>query len=543
MLDEQGHDDYNIHMYSCKRQGTFPAFLTKRKTGDREMKKKKPVMLIIMDGFGCRKIKKDNAVQQAALPVLRNLWRQYAHTELGAAGEAVGLPPGQIGNSEVGHLNIGAGRIVYQALTRITQDIQTGTFFTKPVLQEAMRQVAEKHTALHILGLVSPGGVHSSEQHLFGILKMARQYGLEKVYIHAFLDGRDVLPRSAGPFLAELEACCRQLGVGELATISGRYYAMDRDHRWERVEKAYRAIAEGQGETAPDYKTCLARSYAQDIGDEFVVPTVLQAHPVADGDAVVFFNFRPDRARQLTAAFVQADFDGFVRNRMPQVYFATMTRYEEDFPVHVIYDKERIPHTLGEVVAAAGKRQLRIAETEKYAHVTYFFNGGQEEPNAGEDRILVPSPKVATYDLQPAMSAPEITDKVIEQIEKDKYDLLVLNFANADMVGHTGDLQAAIRAVETVDRCIGRIVTAMREAQGQVMIIADHGNAEKMRDEATDSPYTAHTTNPIPCILVSETHAHDRLRNGILADVAPTVLQLMQLPIPAEMTGRSLLET
>ena len=503
------------------------------------MTKKKPVMLVIMDGFGCSKNEKDNAVDQADLKVLPTLWKEYPHSYLGASGEDVGLPDGQIGNSEVGHLNIGAGRIVYQALTKINKDIKDGTFFKKPVLVEAMENAKKKGSALHLLGLVSPGGVHSSEQHLFGLLQMAKQYGLQKVYVHAFLDGRDVLPRSAGEYLQELEDKCQELGVGEIATISGRYYAMDRDKRWERVEKAYRAVALGEGNTAPDAQTCLKNSYAADVSDEFVVPTVIHKHPVEDGDSLVFFNFRPDRARQLTTAFVSDDFTGFARPKKLDVYFATMTRYEDDLPAHVVYDKETIPNTLGEVLAKAGKTQLRIAETEKYAHVTYFFNGGEETPNDGEDRILVPSPKVATYDLQPEMNAPIVTEKVIAQIKAAKYDMIMLNFANPDMVGHTGVLKAAVKAVETVDTCVGQIIEALKTVDGQLLIIADHGNAEQMADPETGCPYTAHTTNHVPCILVSEEHKHDTLQDGILADVAPTLLQLAGMDIPAEMTGKS----
>lgn len=505
------------------------------------MTKKKPVMLVIMDGFGCSTSKKDNAVAQADLKVLPKLWEEYPHSYLGASGEDVGLPDGQIGNSEVGHLNIGAGRIVYQALTKITKDIKDGAFFKKPVLVEAMENAKKNGSALHLLGLVSPGGVHSSEQHLFGLLQMAKQYGLTKVYVHAFLDGRDVLPRSAGEYLQELEDKCQELGVGEIATISGRYYAMDRDKRWERVEKAYRAVALGEGNTASDAQTCLKNSYAADVSDEFVVPTVIHTHPVEDGDSLVFFNFRPDRARQLTTAFVSDDFTGFARPKKLDVYFATMTRYEDDLPAHVVYDKETIPNTLGEVLAKAGKTQLRIAETEKYAHVTYFFNGGEETPNDGEDRILVPSPKVATYDLQPEMNAPIVTEKVIEQIKAAKYDMIMLNFANPDMVGHTGVLKAAVKAVETVDTCVGQIIEALKTVDGQLLIIADHGNAEQMADPETGCPYTAHTTNHVPCILVSEEHKHDTLHDGILADVAPTLLQLAGMQIPAEMTGHSLL--
>lgn len=505
------------------------------------MSQKHTVMLVIMDGFGCRNEKKDNAVAMADLNVLPALWQEYPHSHLEASGEAVGLPAGQIGNSEVGHLNIGAGRIVYQALTKITNDIKSGAFFQKEALVGAMENVKKNHSALHILGLVSPGGVHSSEKHLFGLLEMAKRFGLTDVYVHAFLDGRDVLPRSAGPFLQELEEECSRLGVGRIATISGRYYAMDRDKRWDRVEKAYRAIALGEGVEEPDAQTCLTDSYAADISDEFVVPSVLCHQPVADGDSVIFFNFRPDRARQLTEAFVSPDFAGFARPKKLNLYFTTMTRYEDDLPVHIAYDKELIVNTLGEVLAKAGKTQLRIAETEKYAHVTYFFNGGNEVPNHGEDRILVPSPKVATYDLQPEMNAPIVTDKVIEQIRANTYDMIMLNFANADMVGHTGVTAAAIKAVETVDTCVGRIVEALHSVGGELLIIADHGNAELMADPETGSPYTAHTTNPVPCILVSDVHKKGKLADGKLADVAPTLLYLAGIDAPSEMTGVNLL--
>ncbi|WP_427113890.1 2,3-bisphosphoglycerate-independent phosphoglycerate mutase [Megasphaera sueciensis] len=504
---------------------------------------KKPIMLLIMDGFGCSRIQEGNAVAQAKLQVLPRLIRTYPHAQLEASGEAVGLPAGQIGNSEVGHLNIGAGRVVYQELTRITKDIKEGAFFQKPVLVEAMRQAVCNHKALHIMGLVSPGGVHSSQAHVYALLEMAKRYGISQVYIHAFLDGRDVLPRSAGAYLAELEKKCKDIGVGEIATVSGRYYAMDRDKRWERVEKAYAAVALGEGPKAPDAQTLLQQSYAAGISDEFVVPTVLHTHPVEEGDSIIFFNFRPDRARQLSEAFTAVDFQGFSRPKKLAVYYATMTSYEEGLPAHVIYEKEELIHTLGEVLSTAGKKQLRIAETEKYAHVTYFFNGGVETPFPGEDRILVPSPKVATYDLQPEMNASVVTDKVIAAIETGTYDVIILNFANVDMVGHTGIFAAAVKAVETVDACVGRIVDAMLPIGGQILIIADHGNAEKMIDPESGSPYTAHTTNPVPCILVSGQHQSDTLENGILADVAPTLLHLTGMEQPEEMTGKNLLIT
>lgn len=505
------------------------------------MAKKNTVMLIIMDGFGLSEKKEYNAVAQANLKVLPKLMQTYPHSYLEASAEAVGLPHGQIGNSEVGHLNIGAGRIVYQSLTKITKDIETGAFFDKPALIEAMKNAADGH-ALHLMGLVSPGGVHSSEKHLYGLLEMAASYGLKKVYIHAFLDGRDVLPRSAGEYLEELDEECRRIGTGEIATISGRYYAMDRDKRWDRVEKAYRAVADGDGETAKDWQECLDNSYARDVSDEFVVPTVLKKVPVRDGDSLIFFNFRPDRARQLTEAFVSSSFEGFKRPLLHNLYFATMTTYEDSLPVHVIYGKEHLDSTLGEVLAQAGKKQLRIAETEKYAHVTYFFNGGEEAKNDGEDRILIASPKVATYDLKPEMSAYEVTDAVIKELNKGIYDMVILNFANADMVGHTGDMKAAVKAVETVDTCVGKITDLLLEHGGQALIIADHGNAEKMADPTSGSAYTAHTTNHVPCILVSQEHKEAHLHDGILADVAPTLLYMAGMKQPAQMTGHNLID-
>ena len=505
------------------------------------MAKKNTVMLIIMDGFGLSEKKEYNAVAQANLKVLPKLMQIYPHSYLEASAEAVGLPHGQIGNSEVGHLNIGAGRIVYQSLTKITKDIETGAFFDKPALMEAMKNAADGH-ALHLMGLVSPGGVHSSEKHLYGLLEMAASYGLKAVYIHAFLDGRDVLPRSAGEYLEELDEECRRIGTGEIATISGRYYAMDRDKRWDRVEKAYRAVADGDGETAKDWQECLDNSYARDVSDEFVVPTVLKKVPVRDGDSLIFFNFRPDRARQLTEAFVNPSFEGFKRPLLHNLYFATMTTYEDSLPVHVIYGKEHLDSTLGEVLAQAGKKQLRIAETEKYAHVTYFFNGGEEAKHDGEDRILIASPKVATYDLKPEMSAYEVTDAVIKELNKGIYDMVILNFANADMVGHTGDMKAAVKAVETVDTCVGKITDLLLEHGGQALIIADHGNAEKMADPTSGSAYTAHTTNHVPCILVSQEHKEAHLHDGILADVAPTLLYMAGMKQPAQMTGHNLID-
>ena len=503
---------------------------------------KTPTTLIIMDGFGLSDAADGNAVKAAATPRLDEFLQEFAHTTLQASGLDVGLPAGQMGNSEVGHTNIGAGRVVFQDLPRISRAIEEGTFFQNPAYLEAIQACRENGSALHLMGLLSDGGVHSHIDHLFALLDLAKAQGLEQVYIHVFLDGRDVSPTSGLGYVRQLQAKLQTLGVGQIADVMGRYYAMDRDKRWERVEKAYDAVALGEGPQEPDAQTCLEHSYAADVSDEFVIPTVIHKHPVQDGDSVVFFNFRPDRARQLTTAFVVPDFDGFPRPKKLDTYFVTMTRYEDDLPVHVVYDKERIPDTLGEVLAKAGKTQLRIAETEKYAHVTYFFNGGEEEPNPGEDRILVPSPKVATYDLQPEMNAPIVTEKVIEQIKADKYDMIMLNFANADMVGHTGVFEAAVKAVETVDTCVGKIVEALKPVQGQLLIIADHGNAEQMADPDTGCPYTAHTTNHVPCILVSEEHKGEHLHDGILADVAPTMLTLAGMAIPADMTGKCLLD-
>ncbi|WP_101912257.1 2,3-bisphosphoglycerate-independent phosphoglycerate mutase [Megasphaera vaginalis (ex Bordigoni et al. 2020)] len=506
------------------------------------MKTKNTVMLVIMDGFGCSDDVHDNAVAAADLKVLPKLWKEYPHSYLEASAEAVGLPHGQIGNSEVGHLNIGAGRIVYQSLTKITNDIGSGAFFEKEALVGAMEQAKAHNGALHLMGLVSPGGVHSSERHLYGLLEMAKRSGVKNVYIHAFLDGRDVLPRSAELYIRELEDRCAALGVGEIATVSGRYYAMDRDRRWERTEKAYNAVVYGSGETAATAQACLAASYEKGLSDEFVLPTVIHKHCLKDGDSVIFFNFRPDRARQLTTALAADDFDGFVRPEKLRLYVATMTRYEDTLPVHIVYDKEHLANTLGEVLAKAGKKQLRIAETEKYAHVTYFFNGGEEAPNEGEDRILVPSPKVATYDLQPEMNAPAVTEKAVAAIHEGTYDMIILNFANPDMVGHTGVLPAAVKAVETVDTCIGKIAEALRSRGGHLLIIADHGNAERMTDTKTGSPYTAHTTNHVPCILFSDAWRGGHLHDGILADVAPTLLYLAGMKQPQEMTGHNLLD-
>ena len=501
-----------------------------------------PVALIIMDGWGIGVAgSTTNAVNIGKTPVIDELTAKYPHAQLACSGEAVGLPDGQMGNSEVGHTNIGAGRIVYQELTRITKAIREGAFFKNPAFLDVINAIKEHGGALHLMGLLSDGGVHSHNTHLYALLQLAKQEGLEKVYVHAFLDGRDVPPSSAAEYLEQLEEKIKEIGVGKIATISGRYYAMDRDKRWDRVEKAYKAIAMAEGVKQPTSAVAIKNSYEEDTTDEFVVPVVVGDYAgMANGDGAIFYNFRPDRARELTHAFTDATFDGFARNEDLKIPFVTMTQYEKGMNVEIAYKPEALTNTLGEYVSKLGYTQLRIAETEKYAHVTFFFNGGVEQPYAGEDRILVPSPKVATYDLQPEMSAIEVTDKVVEAILSKKYDFIILNYANGDMVGHTGVMEAAVKAVETVDTCVGRFVDAIRQVGGSVCITADHGNAEKMVDEETKEPFTAHTTNPVPFIVVSD--KVKEVRNGALCDIAPTLLTLAGLEVPAEMTGKSLVD-
>lgn len=504
-----------------------------------------PVLLAILDGWGIGRADDPyNAIAQAATPNLTLFSEMYPSTRLKCSGEAVGLPDGQMGNSEVGHLNIGAGRVVYQELTRITKAIRDKEFFANPVLSDVMQKAKAGDGALHLMGLLSDGGVHSHITHLYALIEMAKQYGLTKVYVHGFLDGRDVPPSSAADFIQALEDKLAEIGIGKLASIAGRYYAMDRDKRWERNEKAYAALVYGEGEKAATSKAAIENAYKRGETDEFVLPTVIGDGDcgIKENDGVIFFNFRPDRARQLTRIFVDKEFSGFTRrNGYFPLHFATMTQYDETLPVEVAYKPQYLKNTLGEVFSAAGLKQLRIAETEKYAHVTFFFNGGDEKPSEGEERILIPSPKVATYDLQPEMSAPIVTEKLVTEIKAGKYDLIILNFANGDMVGHTGVMGAAVKAVETVDTCIGEVVTAMRDAGGITLITADHGNADVMRDEATGEPFTAHTTNDVPLILVSEAHRGQKLTAGKLADIAPTILNLTGVAIPAEMTGKSLL--
>lgn len=504
-------------------------------------------MLLILDGFGHNEDPYGNAIAQARKPNLDRLFATCPHTTLRACGMAVGLPEGQMGNSEVGHLNIGAGRIVYQELTRISKDIEDGGFIRNPALCFAMDHVRERGSALHLMGLVSDGGVHSHIDHLLALLAMAKERGLRRVYVHAFLDGRDVPPRSAGPFQERVERAMAANGVGAMATISGRYFAMDRDNRWDRIRRAWEAQTRGIGENASSSAEALASAYARGENDEFVVPTVLldgRGAPVAtvgDGDGIIFFNFRPDRARELTRCYVDPAFKGFDRERhLQDLAFTCLTQYDVTMPgVRVAYPPQTLSNTLGEYLGRKGLRQLRIAETEKYAHVTFFFNGGVEAPNPGEDRVLIPSPKVATYDLKPEMSAYEVTEEVLRRIYGKTYDFIILNYANPDMVGHSGILPAAVKAIEALDACVGRVVQAIRETGGQLLLTADHGNADQMLDPA-GNVLTAHSLNPVPFLIV----ANEPVRlagGGILADIAPTLLDLAGLEIPSEMKGRSLL--
>ncbi len=512
------------------------------------MDKKKMTALIIMDGFGIRACKEGNAILAAGTPNLDALRAKYPNTVIGASGMDVGLPDGQMGNSEVGHLNIGAGRIVYQELTRITKSIQDGDFFSVPAFLSAV-DFAKKHGGkLHLMGLLSDGGVHSHITHLFALIDFAKRQGLENVYVHCLMDGRDTPPTSGVQYIKQLKDYMDKIGFGAIATISGRYYAMDRDKRWDRVQKAYQAISLGQGVEESCPVKAMENSYAKEVTDEFIVPVVLQkdGKPVAtveDGDGFIFFNFRPDRTRELTRAFIEKDFAEFDRGcAYKDIYFVGMTRYDDSFTnIDTAFKPVSLSNTMGEYLSSLGKTQLRIAETEKYAHVTFFFNGGVETPNEGEDRTLIASPKVATYDLKPEMSALEVTDAVIEAVHSGKYDVMILNYANCDMVGHTGVMEAAMQAVRTVDSCVGRVIAAIQEEGGRAIITADHGNADMMVDPETGEPFTAHTTNKVPFILVDEDCIGASLREGgRLADLAPTMLKLMGIPQPAEMTGESL---
>ena len=506
--------------------------------------------LIIMDGFGINPAHEGNAIYQQGTPKLDALMAKYPTTQIGASGMDVGLPDGQMGNSEVGHLNIGAGRIVYQELTRITKDIQDGVFFQKKPLVKAMDTAKETGKAVHLLGLLSDGGVHSHNTHLYALLEMCKQRGVKDVYVHCFLDGRDVPPSSGIDYVKELQAKCEEIGVGKIATVMGRYWAMDRDNLWDRVQKAYDAMVLGQGQaTAETGAQAVEQSYAKEETDEFVKPTVVMENGkptgmITEGDSVIFFNFRPDRARQLTRTFIQPDFDGFVRgNGYFPVNFVSMTQYDETFTgLEIVNPPETMQNTLGEYLSKQGKTQLRIAETQKYAHVTFFFNGGVEKANENEDRVLIPSSKVATFDMKPDMSAYEITEKAIELINEKKYDVMILNFANCDMVGHTGIMEAAMKAVEAVDDCVDKVVNAILENGGRVFVTADHGNADQMVDPESGEPFTAHTTNPVPFIAVGADMVGRKLREGgRLADIAPTMLSSMGLEVPAEMTGTSLI--
>ena len=509
--------------------------------------KDKVTMLMILDGFGDNPNKDGNAIKLAKTPNIDRLMKKYPTTDIFTSGLHVGLPEGQMGNSEVGHTNIGAGRIVYQELTRITKSIEDGDFFTNPEFISAIENCKKNNSKLHILGLVSDGGVHSHIRHLYGLLEMAKRRDFEDVYVHCFLDGRDTPPASAESYIIKLQDKMKEKGVGKIASISGRFYAMDRDKRWQRVQKCYDALVNGEGIKANSAVKAIEDSYQKEVFDEFVEPTVIcnNEEPIAkieENDSVIFFNFRPDRAREITRAIVDKDFNEFETKKM-DVYFVCFTNYDETMPnVHIAFKKETLHNTFGEVVSKAGLTQLRIAETEKYAHVTFFFNGGEEKQYKGEERILVPSPKVETYDQKPEMSAYEVTDKVVEALEQDKYDVVILNFANTDMVGHTGSLQAAIKAVEAVDECVGKIVKVIEEKKGNLIITADHGNAEQMIDYKTGEPHTAHTTNPVPIILITEDQKIKLKDNGKLADLAPTMLDLMGIEKPEEMTGESLLK-
>lgn len=509
---------------------------------------KKTTVLMILDGYGLSYIKRANAIHLAKTPVVDNLLATCPFVAGNASGMAVGLPDGQMGNSEVGHLNMGAGRIVYQDLTRITKEIEDGTFFQNEALLQAVNNCKEKNSDLHLFGLLSDGGVHSHITHMYGLLELAKRNGIQNVYLHAFLDGRDTPPASGKGYVEQALNKMKELGVGKVATVMGRYYVMDRDNRWDRVEKAYQAIVEGVGVTAPDAVTAVAQSYEKDETDEFVLPTVIMedGKPVAtvkDGDSVIFYNFRPDRAREISRTFCCDDFDGFERkNGRIKTTYVCFSEYDVTIPNKIVaFNKVEVKNTFGEFLAKNGKTQLRTAETEKYAHVTFFFNGGVEEPNEGEERLLVKSPKVPTYDLQPEMSAYEVADGLVKAIKSQKYDVIIVNFANPDMVGHTGVEEAAVKAIEAVDECVGKAVDAIKEVDGQMFICADHGNAEKLVDYETGKPHTAHTTNQVPFILVNYDKNYTLREGGCLADIAPTLIEMMGMEQPEEMTGKSLL--
>jgi 2,3-bisphosphoglycerate-independent phosphoglycerate mutase len=507
----------------------------------------KPVVLIVLDGWGYSERRESNAILNADTPVWDRLWRDCPHLLIRCSGTDVGLPAGQMGNSEVGHLNLGAGRVVYQEFTRISRSIKSRTFFTNHTLTQAVDQAVANDKAVHILGLLSPGGVHSHEEHIQAMAKLAVERGARRVYLHAFLDGRDTPPRSAAASLQAMQDTFARLGNGRIASIIGRYFAMDRDNRWPRIQAAYDLLTQGKGHRAPDALAALDMAYTRGESDEFVqatavVPPGERAAIIGDGDSVIFMNYRSDRARQITRTFIEADFSGFQREVAPKLgAFVSLTEYNEHFHIPVAFPPERLRNTFGEYIANLGLHQLRIAETEKYAHVTFFFNGGVEQPYTGEDRILIPSPSVATYDLKPEMSAPEVTDKLVDAIESGRYDAIICNYANPDMVGHTGSFEAAVKAVEVIDHCLGRLVAAARQAGAELVITADHGNAEQMRDETVNQAHTAHTSNPAPFIYVGR--PAEALRTvGSLADIAPTLLYAMGIDKPPDMSGQALIK-
>jgi 2,3-bisphosphoglycerate-independent phosphoglycerate mutase len=509
--------------------------------------KKRPTLLLILDGFGLNENTKANAVYTAKTPNIDRLMKEYPFVHGNASGLHVGLPDGQMGNSEVGHLNMGAGRVVFQELTRITKEIEDGDFFKNEALLNAMNNVKKNNSALHLYGLLSDGGVHSHNTHLYGLLEMAKREGVSNVYVHCFMDGRDTAPTSGITYVEELQKKMKEIGVGKIATIMGRYYAMDRDNRWERIEKAYRALTEGEGVKVEDAAAGLKASYDNDVTDEFVLPIVATENgkPVAtinDNDSIIFYNFRPDRAREISRTFCCDDFDGFNRGPRKKVHYTCFTEYDVTIPnKEIAFKKVELKNTFGEYISSLGLKQARIAETEKYAHVTFFFNGGVEKPYEGEDRFLINSPKVATYDLQPEMSVYEVCENLVNAILSEKYDVIICNFANPDMVGHTGVFEAAVKACEAVDECVGEVVQAIKKVDGQMFLCADHGNSEQLVDYETGEPLTAHTTNPVPFILINADEKYKLKDNGRLCDIIPTLLELMEIEKPKEMTGESLL--
>jgi len=507
----------------------------------------KPMLLVVLDGWGYTETVEANAIAAAKKPVWDRLWGTFPHTLINGSGASVGLPADQMGNSEVGHLNLGAGRVVYQEYTRVSRSIKTGSFYTNQTLVDAVQHAIDNGKAVHILGLLSPGGVHSHEEHIHAMVELAVKQGAKQVYLHAFLDGRDTAPRSAADSITKMEEKFAEFGGGRFASIIGRYYAMDRDHRWPRIQQAYDLITQGKAEFVAETALAgLEQAYQRDESDEFVqataiVPAGSQAVRVEDGDVMVFMNYRSDRARQITRPFIEPDFDAFAREYFPKLgKFVSLTEYKSDFDIPVAYPPDRLHNVFGEYISGLGLHQLRIAETEKYAHVTFFFNGGREEPFEFEDRVLISSPNVPTYDLQPQMSAPEVTDKLVAAIESGKYDAIICNYANPDMVGHTGNFEATVKAIEAIDACLGRVVAAIEKVGGEMLITADHGNAEMMRNPETKQAHTAHTTNLVPLIYIGRDFR--LLSQGTLSDIAPTMLELMGLPQPTEMSGRSLID-